>query len=280
LAEVGEQDSGLYWITRFWLVTRYQSVDAGVGVLRQAITKRPGFLLAQIYLCETLTVSGPEEDSVKACEEAAASTPKGVFPLLRLGRALSMAGKKDEGLKKSQEALALEPPTMKSREASLQLASRLIDANKLNEAISILEQIANDASARGEEILRLGYALQLKGQADQAKALYEKAIGKATAPGEWRTRGRAWYNLAVLHAKAGAKDKAKSALTNSFKTGFTIKAVDPVLNPLATEVAKAVDAKAAEKPKEVTLYQVGGSGELEAGPPLKDAPPEFTKLKY
>jgi tetratricopeptide (TPR) repeat protein len=279
LADAGEQDSALYWIARFWLVSRYQSGDAGAGVLQKAAEARPGFLLAQIYLCETLTALAQNDKALKACENAAAATPNGVFPKLRVGRAQAAAGKKDEGLKTSLDALALEPASLKSREASLQVASRYIDAGKPNEAVSILEQIALDGSARGEEILRLGYALQLKGQADQAKGYYEKAIAKAAGPAEWRTRGRAWYNLAVLQAKAKANDKAKAAYKESLGTGFKVKPVDPALTAIAAEVEKTA-AKPATPPREVTLYPVSGSGELEVGPSKDAPPPEFTKLKY
>jgi len=290
LAEVGEVDSALYWVTRFWLVTRFQSPEAGEGVLRAGIEKRPGFLLAQIYLCESLTALQQYEKALKACDEAAAATPKGVFPLLRAGKALARNGKHDEAIKKSREALALEPPGLKSREASLQLASRFVDAGKLNDAVGILEQIANDEQARGEELLRLGYAYQLKGDAAAAKPLFEKAIAKASSPGEWRTRGRAYYDLAVLHAKAGAKDKAKAALTESYRTGFKMKKVDASLTELAREVERA-DLQAANDPKapkrnltpaprEVTLFQVDASGELEAGPSGKPPPPDFIKLKF
>lgn len=287
LAETGEQDSALYWIARFWLVTRYQSGDAGESLLRSAIEKRPGFLLAQIYLCEELSAVGAYDRALKACEEAAASTPKGVFPMLRVGKALARTGKADEAIKKSQAALALEPATLKSREASLQLASRFIDAGKVNDAISILEQIANDEQARGEEVLRLGYAYQLKGQNDVAKGLYQKAIAKASSPGEWRTRGRAHYDLAVLHAKAGAKEKAKDALKESLRTGFKMKTVDPSLTELAREVERSAMSneqgtppKTPLTPREVTLFQVDASGELEVGPSGKAPPPDFIKLKF
>lgn len=279
LADAGEQDSALYWIARFWLVTRYQSPEAGEGLLRQAITRRPGFLLAQIYLCEGLTVLGQWEKAVKACEEVATVTPKGVFPLLRLGRALAGAGKTDDALKKSQEALALEPAGMKSREASLQLASRFIDANKLNDAISILEQLAAADNVRGEELLRLGYAYQLKGQADTARGLYEKAISRAVSPGEWRTRGRGWHDLAVIHAKAGAKDKAKNALIESRRSGFKPRTVDASLTALAKEVDADAKNKPGAQPREVTLLKADASGDWEVWP-AGVPPQDFARVKF
>ncbi|MBK7861066.1 MAG: hypothetical protein IPJ65_21150 [Archangiaceae bacterium] len=295
LSEAGEQDSALYWTTRFWLVTRYQSTDAGEQLLRSALEKRPGFLLANIYLCEELGAVGQWDKAVKACDEAAAATPKGVFPLLRVSKALARTGKHDEAIKKAQDALALEPPTLKSREASLQLASRFIDANKPNDAISVLEQLASDEQARGEELLRLGYAYQLKGQPELARPLFEKAIARAQGPGEWRTRGRGWYNLAVLHAKAGAKDKAKDALRESMRVGFKMKTVDPSLTEAARELERSAFGTDAGKaaalaaspnvkpslvPREVNLFVVDASGELEVGPPANKPPPDFIKLRF
>lgn len=287
LSETGEVDSGLYWVARFWLVTRYQSPEAGEGLLRQALEKRPGFLLAQIYLCEELTALAAYDKALKACEETAAITPKAVFPQLRVGKALARNGKLEEGLKKSVEALALEPASLKSREASLQLASRYIDASKPNDAVSILEQIASDEKARGEELLRLGYAYHLKGDEDAAKGLYEKAIARATSPGEWRTRGRGWYDLAVIHAKANQKEKARAALKESMKQGFKTKKLDPVLTDVARDVERSA-MTAPDKtvmvaplvPREVTLVRIDASGELEVGPPPKAPPPDFIKLRF
>ena len=40
----------LFWLGRYWLVTRYQSPEAGLKVLRAALEKRPGFLLARLRL--------------------------------------------------------------------------------------------------------------------------------------------------------------------------------------------------------------------------------------
>jgi tetratricopeptide (TPR) repeat protein len=290
LSETGEQDSALYWIARFWLVTRYQSAEAGEGLLKQALEKRPGFLLAQIYLCEDLTALGQKDKAVGACEDAALATPKGVFPLLRVGKALAREGKVDEGIKKSQDALALEPADLKSREASLQLASRYIDANKVNDALGILEQIAHDENVRGEELLRLGYAYQLKGDGAKAKGLYENAIAKATSPGEWRTRGRAYYDIALLEVKAGAKEKAKEALRQSVGTGFKAKPLDPALTDIARDVERAAlsadpkgqpaKGKPTLVPKEVNLFQVDASGELEVGPAGKEPPKDFVGIKF
>jgi hypothetical protein len=137
----------------------------------------------------------------------------------------------------------------------------------------------------------LGYAYQLKGDAAKAKGLYENAIAKATGPGEWRTRGRAYYDVALLEVKAGAKDKARDAMRESMKTGFKAKPLDPALTDVARDVERLAltkDAKAAQQqggkpalvPREVNLFQVDASGELEVGPAGKEPPKDFVGIKF
>src|SRR5262249_15117512 len=48
-------------VARFWLVSRYQSAEAGVAVLKEAIAKEPGFLLARAYLAELYNALGKHE---------------------------------------------------------------------------------------------------------------------------------------------------------------------------------------------------------------------------
>jgi tetratricopeptide (TPR) repeat protein len=286
LADAGEQDSAIYWITRFWLVSRYQTPEAGEGVLRQALEKRPGFLLAQMYLCEDLTVLGKNDKALAACEEAAAATPKGVVPLLRVGKVLARLKRHDDAIKKSQDALALEANGLKSRTGRLELASRYVDANKLAEAVSTLEPIGKDENARGEELLRLGYAHQLRGQNDLAQGFYEKAIAKATAPGEWRTLGRAQYDLAIVHAKAGAKDKAKEALRQSRLTGFAPNAMDAALNEVVKDLDRPEPGDKMKKPsakpapREVNLFRIDAAGEVVFASGSPTPPKDFARIRF
>src|SRR5258705_14004118 len=108
----------------------------------------------------------------------------------------------------------------------------------LTEEIAELERLVNDEHARGEEILRLGYAWELKGEAGKAMPLYEQAIARASSPGEWRTRGRAWYDIAVLQAHAGNNGKAQGALAEAYKTGYRRADLDPALKGIARELER------------------------------------------
>jgi len=287
-----EPDSAMWWIARFWLVTRYQSGERGEALLEDALVKRPGFLLAQVYLCEHLGVMQKFAAALSACEKAAAKTPKGVFPMLRVGKMLARQFRHEDAIAKTKQAIALQPKRLDSREAHLQLASRYVDASMLSEAIAQLEPLVKSDKVRGEELLRLGYAWELKGDAGKAMAHYERAIAKATSPGEWRTRGRAWYDIAVLQARGGNNGKAKDALAEAYKTGYRQSVMDPALKSIARELERGELSKAGgpdagsgqaaliPKARELSLFPVDASGEIQTGKPAPKPPPDFIKVQF
>ncbi len=280
-------DQPLYWIARFWLVTRYQSNEAGEGLLREAVSKRPGFLLARSYLGELLDTLGKYDKSEAAWREYQAVAPGDPFVMGRLGKALARQNKHPEALEVTQKALVLEP---KSREMRLQLASRHIDAGKVDDALPLLTALAEEPDARGEAMLRLGWAYWLKGSPELAQPWLEKAIAKAKAPADWRTRGRAHYDLALIWAKKNNVEKTDAAMKASFLTGYRIKDVDPSLQKAALRLEKLelqlADPKDGGTPKkkndkdvraivprEVSLFPVDKFGEV-APATTKPPPPE------
>ncbi len=283
-----EPDSAMWWIARFWLVTRYQSGEKGEALLEDALVKRPGFLLAQVYLCEHLGVMQKFAPALAACEKAAAKTPKGVFPMLRVGKMLARLFRHEDAIARTKEAISLQPKRLDSREAHLQLASRYVDASMLNEAIAELEPLVKSDRVRGEELLRLGYTWELKGDVQKAMPLYEQAIAKATSSGEWRTRGRAWYDIAVLQARGGNNGKARDALLEAYKTGYRQSAIDPALKGIARELERGeVSVDAGKKGvsltpavRELSLFPVDASGEIQTGRPAPKPPPDFIKVQF
>jgi tetratricopeptide (TPR) repeat protein len=270
----------LYWIARFWEVTRYQSNSDGEALLRQAISKRPGFLLARAYLGELLDTLGQHEKAAAAWKEYAEVAPMDPFVLGRLGKALARSGKHDDALVLTQKALDFEP---KSRELRLQLASRHIDAGKVDDALVLLTALSDESGARGEVMLRLGWAYWLKGSPDLAQMLFEKALVRSKSPGEWRTRGRAHYDLALVFAKKNNADKTEAALKASLATGYRVREVDPSLQKAAQKIERAelvVEGKPAPPrkkevvlPREVSLFPIDRFGEVDAAS-SKPKPPE------
>jgi tetratricopeptide (TPR) repeat protein len=232
---------------RFWLVSRYQSSDAAVSVLKDAIAKEPGFLLARVYLAELYNALGKHEDAARAWREYAAHSEGNAFVISRLAYTLARLGKTKEAADFAAKAMAYDP---ESYELALEHSSRLIDDGQVDKALAVLAPLAEKKDAPAELLLRYGYAKLLKGELEAAEKLTQQAYGMAKEPSEWRTRGRAKLNLAELQLKRDAKDKAKAAVTEALREGLRPSAVKPELLSLLSEAeVKAAEAKGVGKVK-------------------------------
>ncbi len=265
-------------LARFWLITRFQSTEAGEAVLRDAIAKEPGFLLARGYLAELLNAEGKHTEASKAWQDYAAGTPNNPFIISRLAYTLSRLGKSAEAAAFAEKALAYDPDSV---DLNLELASRYVDSNQLDKAIKILEPMAKPADARGETVLRLGYAKLLKGELDEAQKLLSRAVSAAKDPGEWRTRARAKLNLAMVALKKNKKPEAKKLMTEAAKEGLVIKSTDETKDLLAlltpAELA-ALEVHPKAKVKEASPFAVKG-GEVDPGAARPAAPKGFDDVK-
>lgn len=272
-----------YTLARFWMVTRFQSNDDGLASLRDVLKKHPGELIALNYLADTQGVLNDHVGAQASWTDYLAQVPASPFAQGRLSKALARQNKHDEAIAAAKKALELAPT---SRAARLELGSRYIDANKLDDAIATLGALTD---AKGEALLRLGWAHWLKGSTDAAAPLFQKALESAQAPAEWRTRGRAHYNLALVEAKRGKADAAKASLKASMLTGYKVRAVDPLLEKIAKDVERAemqkpvADAGTVAKlslPKESSLVPFDPMGNADLTK-KKDAPPQgFVIYKF
>jgi tetratricopeptide (TPR) repeat protein len=265
-------------LARFWLVTRFQSAEAGETVLKEALAKEPGFLLARGYLAELMNAEGKHAEASKAWQDYASGSPNNPFIISRLAYTLSRLGKSAEASVYAEKALAYDPDSV---DLNLELASRYVDANQLDKAIKVLEPLARPADARGETVLRLGYAKLLKGELDEAQKLLTRAHAAAKEPGEWRTRARAKLNLAMVALKKDKKPEAKKLLAEAAKEGLKIKPTDETKDLLAlltpAEVA-ALDVKPKSKVKEASPFAVTG-GEVDPAAARPVAPKGFDDVK-
>jgi tetratricopeptide (TPR) repeat protein len=273
-----------YTLARFWMVTRFQSNEDGLASLRDVLKRHPGELIARNYLADTQGVLNDHAGAQTTWTEYLAQVPASPFGHGRLSKALARQNKHDEAIAAAKKALELAPT---SKVARLELGSRYIDANKLDDAIATLGALTD---AKGEALLRLGWAHWLKGSVDAAAPLFQKALETATAPSEWRTRGRAHYNLALVEAKRGKADAAKAALKASMLTGYKVRAVDPLLEKIAKDVERAEMQKAAPPdagavakltlPRESSLVPFDPMGNADLTK-KKDAPPQgFVIYKF
>lgn len=239
-----KQDSSYlpnWWIARYWLLTRYQSNEAGARALSDAVERHPGFLLARGYLAEHLNAVGKHEEALAAWKKYAEAVPKSPFVQARIGYTLAKLGRHAEAIEATRGGLKLDPA---SRDLQLELASRQVDSGDLKGARATLEPLAKDPRATGEVLLRLGYVLLLQGEFGQAEPLLRAAVDKATRPAEWRTRGRAKLDLAKLMVRRGQKDQARAVMLEAIREGYrplTLSRPDPDLEELAKAAAAEAD---------------------------------------
>ncbi len=277
LVDPADAKQPLAWQARFWLVTRYESPAAGEAVLREAIASQPGFLLARSYLAELLDTLGEHPKASEAWKAYGELVPNDPFIRTRLARSLARQGKFPEAISLAKEVVAANP---NSRDAKLQLANCYIDANQWDEAVAVLEQLKPLPEASADVFLRLGWASFRKGDAAAAKPLYEEALARATKPGQWRMRGRAHYDLALVHLKNKDNAKAEESLKSAMATGFRLREVDPAIASLLKKLEKAEPkGKVPYRPpqnsaqtREVSLFPMNQFGEVDptAKPELPD----------
>jgi type IV pilus assembly protein PilF len=274
LAALGEQASALEVATlaRFWLLTRYQSNEAGIAFLKDVIAKHPAELIAKSYLGETLLATGANAEAEAVWKGYVALVPTSGWALGRLSKAQARQGHSDEAKATAKKALDASPGSL---EARLEYSSRLIDAGQASVAVEQLKPLSEAKSAHGEHLLRLGWAYWVLGNVDLAALNFQKALDLAVSPADFRTRGRAFYDLALVEAKRGRTDAARVSLRASLQTGFKLRAVDPLLAEVARELEHndaVIDAGRNKTivPREASLFPVDSYGEIE---PLAKKPP-------
>ena len=208
---------GFYWLGKFWLLNRYYDRAQAVGALEEMVAKHPGFLLARGYLGDALNVMKRHEDALKVFESYLDAVPNQPFVMGRIGYTLSKLKRTDEAIDWTKKALRLAPT---DPELLLELASRFVDAKKYTDAETILRRLVADGGARGEVHLRLGYALMLQGKHGIAEGEFHRALAKSRRVSEWRTRGRARYDLAKLWMRQDVPDNAIRQLRLAVDEGF------------------------------------------------------------
>jgi superkiller protein 3 len=207
----------MYWIAKFWVLSRYYTVDLAIDSLKMAIGEHPGFTLGRGYLGEALVAVGRPEAAIEVYEDYLARVPRQSFVMGQIGYAHSKLGQSDEAVKWTEKALRTTPS---DPELLLQLASRFVDVGRYEEATILLRRVISEGGARGEVYLRLGYAYLKLGKFNEAEREMRQAILRADGPAEWRTRGRARYNLALLWVEAGSPENALRQLRFAIREGF------------------------------------------------------------
>ncbi|MGV3624998.1 MAG: tetratricopeptide repeat protein [Archangium sp.] len=286
LAALGNTDDVLeiYTLARFWLLTRYQSNEAGVAFLQDVIKKHPGELIARAYLGDTQFALGAWADAEKTFQGYVALAPASPWAQARLSKAFARQGKHTEAIAAAKKAFLLSPSSPETR---LELGSRYIDAGNLAEAQETLEPLSKQTPPRAEHVLRLGWAHWLEGELEAAEAYFQRAVDLSTNPGDWRTKGRASYDLALVEAKRGRTKEAAAQLKAAYATGFKVKDLDPSLTAAAKEMERADMEKKPTPPpsktvtpREASLFPVNAFGDVDTGAKKPPAPEGLILFKF
>lgn len=212
----------LYWIGKFWALSRFHHPDLAARALREAIEQRPGFLLARGYLGDTFAAMKRFDDAYGTFEQYLKLVPAQPWVMGRLGYISAKRKDLKGAISWTQRALRTAPT---DSELLLEMASRYVDAGEHKKAITILKRLIGEGAARGEVYLRLGYAQLKLGNLAAAEKELLRAIEKASRAAEWRTRGRARYDLAKLWAQSGLREKALEQLQLAVDEGYRDRAV-------------------------------------------------------
>ena len=187
------------------------------SLLDDAVAARPGFLHALGYLGEDRIETGDASSAKVDFERYLKRAPAHPWASARLGYALSKLGKKEEAIKLTQQALAKDPG---DPELSIELASRLIDAGKDQEAEPHLRLAMDATPPRNLAGLRLGYLYLRSKRTKDAKALFNRVVAAATRTDESRVRAVAQADLARVAAAEGNFEEAVQHLGAAREEGM------------------------------------------------------------
>jgi tetratricopeptide (TPR) repeat protein len=285
LTNLTDQDDMVeaFTLARFWLLTRYQSNEAGLAFLRGAIDRHPAELILRSTLAEDYESLHEDTKSIEVWKALLVIVPNSSVVHGQLSQSEARAGQQKLALASAKRALALTP---KSREAKLQVAARHLDLGKLKEAIQILEPLAKDSAASSEYFLKLGWAHWLNGDVDRSAELFE--VARAT---DWRARGRAHYHRALVAARRGQVDAARAAFEASSAEGFRVRDIDPALIALPAEAERQSASKLVPQasdagfrpllvPQESSLFPIDPFGNLEPAREKPQPPEGFILFRF
>jgi tetratricopeptide (TPR) repeat protein len=221
-------------LVEYYALSQMDKPKDAVGALEKAVKANPGFLHARGYIGEHYNVNKEYAKALKAFEEYLGRCPGHPWVRAQIGYSKARMGNVDAAIDTTADALASD---MDNAEIAIELASRLIDAGKLEEAAVAVGTALAATPPRPLAHLRLGYIRLLQGKLDDAIPALQRAIADAKQADEFRTRGIAHYDLGRVFARQGKKDAALAELEASRKEGHppVIGCAEPDLASLAAE---------------------------------------------
>jgi len=209
--------------TSFVHVRKGESEHAA-EILRIALIERPGFLHARGYLGELLATQKKHKEALAVFDEYLTEVPGQPWVLVQRGYSKGKVGDHGGAIADTLAALALVPGAPAFR---VELASRYIDAGKLEEARELLAKLVAEHPDMAVAYTRLGYVHLLLGDDRRAITVTEKAVGYGSYGQRRRDLAYAHLNLARAHGHGGAIDRAIAHLEKAVSlAAISLGAVD------------------------------------------------------
>ena len=187
--------------------------DEAIRLLSRAATLDPQAFEPHFLLATAWTEKKRYEEVIRECKEALRLGGKDPEIYYRLARAYRAAGKEDEGKAAMDEFAALRSKANeaeeKQREAMrlVEEAKAMVDANRLDEAIGLLERSRTLSGNDPQLLFRLAGLYYDTQRFAQAREDGEAAI--AVAPSEWTYH----YLAGLIEEKTGRLDGAAKRLS-------------------------------------------------------------------
>lgn len=215
MAQAGEFEP-LNALGLYYLYDRQGHQDKSIKVLEEATNTHLGFLQGLGYLGQAYARAAENHKALKVFTAYSARVPRNPWVQVRRCTALSRIGKHDLAI---QETGALLKRFPRSLMVKIALASRYIDAERMDEASKILEDALKTHKGHAALLTRLSYIRLEQGQAEQALDLAQKAVA---AVGDGRGESLAGYahvNLAHALALVGKNEEGFTALKRAMALG-------------------------------------------------------------
>ena len=207
----------MYWLARFWILSRYYDVRFALENLEEAVTQHPGFMLARGYLGEAHLALGKPLEALNVFRVYLKRCPRQSYVMGQIGRSTARAGHAQEAIEWTLKALKKTP---RDPELSIQLAHRRLEAKEYGSAINTYIRVIEEGGARSEVHLRLGEAYLKVGELSKAEQHIRQALAKSLGATGWKTRGEARYALALLWLKADSPRNAIRHLRQALLEGY------------------------------------------------------------
>jgi tetratricopeptide (TPR) repeat protein len=210
-------------------------LDEATAGLERILNAHPGFLHARGYLGELLALRGQHDKAIAVFDAYLAEVPAQPWVLVQRGYSKSRQKDFAGAIADTEAALTAAPGSPAFR---LELASRYVDARKLDAAEATLNTLMGEQPDLALALTRLGYIKLLQNKDDQAIALTERALryrGNAQRP---RDIAYAHLNLARAYGHRGDLEKSLRFLAEALRLAdvpLTEVEADPLLVSLRAD---------------------------------------------